>query len=251
MDILTVLTAMASSGVLSVGAAKWLTEHLIDHRLAKDLKSYQADLDQRLATSKAELDAKLERDLKTYQATLDTSLANSKAELDGRLSTTKSELEASLRRGVEEYLGERSAERQYKFDALKRLYSAIGPLRFQLAGACNEFVARIDRIGTGKQPYATSLQHYFGRSTLFRLLKMFAITELIDRQIADADFSVDPSTVALLRFRHQSFMCLSSSTVSLDHPNAKWNEQIEHVFYDTLSIVSAALTVNEGNGKPD
>jgi len=241
MDIATILTAMASSGVISIGAARWLTQKLIDHRLAKDLKTYQLALDERLAASKAELDRKLQTDLKTYQAALDGNLAVSKAELESQLSTAKSNLDASLRRAVEEYLGDKSAERQYRFDALKRLYTAIGPLRFQLARACDEFTARIDRIGTGKQPYATSLEGYFGRSTLFRLLKLFAITELIERQIADADFSVDPSTVNLLRFKHQAFLCLSSSAVSLDHPNAKWTEQSEHVFFDTLSIVSAAM----------
>ena len=251
MDIATILTAMASSGIISIGAARWLTQQLIDHRLAKDLRTYQLDLDERLAKSKSELDGKLQTDLKTYQAVLDRNLALSKAELDSRLSTAKSELDASLRRSVEEYLGDKTAERQYRFDALKRLYTAIGPLRFQLARACDEFTARIARIGTGKQPYATSLKDYFGRSTLFRLLKLFAITELIERQIADADFSVDPSTVNLLRFKHQAFMCLSSSDVSLDHPNARWTEQIEHVFFDTLSIVSAAMIVVDPAGKQD
>ena len=251
MDIATILTAMASSGVLSIGAARWLTQRFIDHRLTKDLKTYQLGLDERLAESKTELDRKLQTDLKTYQAALDASLAQSKSELDSRLSTAKSELDASLRKSVDEYLGDKTAERQYRFDALKRLYTAIGPLRFQLARACDEFSARIDRIGTGKQTYATSLAGYFGRSTLFRLLRLFAITELIERQIADADFSVDPSTVNLLRFKHQAFMCLSSSSVVLDHPNAKWSSQIEHVFFDTLSIVSAAMILVDPAGKPD
>jgi hypothetical protein len=251
MDIATILTAIGSSGILSIGVARWLTQRLIDHRLTKDLKTYQLDLDERLAESKTELDRKLQTDLKTYQAALDGNLALSKAELDSRVSTAKSELDASLRRSVEEYLGDKTAERQYRFDARKRLYTAIGPLRFQLARACDEFTARIDRIGTGKQPYATSLAGYFGRSTLFRLLRLFAITELIERQIADADFSVDPSTVNLLRFKHQAFMCLSSSTVVLNHPNAQWTSQIEHVFFDTLSIVSAALIFVEPAGKQD
>jgi len=251
MDIATILTAMASSGVLSIGAARWLTQRLIDQRLAKDLKTYQLGLDERLAMSKSELDRKLQTDLKTYQAALDGNLALSKAELDSRLSAAKSELDASLRQSVEEYLGDKTAERQYRFDALKRLYTAIGPLRFQLARACDEFTARIDRIGTGKQPYATSLAGYFGRSTLFRLLRLFVITELIERQIADADFSVDPSTVNLLRFKHEAFLCLSSSNVVLDHPNANWSSQIEHVFFDTLSIVSAAMVFVDPAGKQD
>jgi len=68
---------------------------------------------------------------------------------------------------------------------------------------------------------------------------------LIERQMTQADFSVDPSTVDLLRFKQVAFRCLSSSTVSLDHPKANWNQQIEHVFHDTLSIIAAAMVVND------
>jgi len=219
MDIATVASAVLSSGVVSLGAARWLTTRLVDHRLAKDLKEHQETLDEKLATSKAELDE--------------------------RLATVKAEVEATFRRRVEEYLGDRAAERAYRLDARKRLYSAIGPLRFQLVTACAEFANRIDRIGRGSQPYQTSLQGYFGRSTVFRLLRLFAIAELIERQMTQADFSVDPSTVDLLRFKQAAFRCMSSSTVSLDHPNANWNEQIEHVFHDTLSIIAAAMVVND------
>src|SRR5262249_41750353 len=129
------------------------------------------------------------------------------------LAMAKAEVEATLRKGVEEYLGDKAAERQYRLDARKRLYAAIGPLRFQLIVACDDFATRIARIGSGRQPYATSLQGYFGRSTTFRLLRILAVAELIERQIAHADFSVDPSTADLLRFKHEVFRCLSSSTI--------------------------------------
>src|SRR6266849_3235621 len=208
MDLLTILGALASSGVISIGGAVWLTKRLVDNRLAKDLKAYQAEVDQKLAASKAEMDT--------------------------QLATSKAEVEAMLHRQVEEYLGEKAAERQYRLDARKRLYSAIGPLRFQLIMACSDFASRISRIGTGQQPYATSLKGYFGRSTVFRFLRLFGIAELIERQTAYADFSVDPSMINLLRFKSAAFRCLCSSTISLNHPKANWDEQVEHIFHDTL-----------------
>ena len=47
---------------------------------------------------------------------------------------------------LDEDLGGRAAQRQYEFDARKRLYGAIGPLRFQLAVACAVLSARVERI---------------------------------------------------------------------------------------------------------
>jgi hypothetical protein len=223
MDFPTMIGALVSSGVVSIGGAGWLTKRLVDHRLAKDLNRYQ------------------ER--------LDLSLAASKAEMDERLATSKAEVEAMLRREVEDYLGEKAAERQYRLEARKRLYLAIAPLRFQLVMACADFANRIARIGRGEQPYATSLKGYFGRSTVFRLLRLFGIAELVERQVAYTDFSVDTSMIRLLHFKHTAFRCLSSSTISLDHPKANWNKQVEHVFYDTLSMIAAAMIVTEEDSR--
>jgi len=224
MDIPTVITALLSSGLISLGAARWLTTRFIDHQLTKDLK--------------------------TYETTLAEKVARSKGEIDERLSAAKASLEAHLRQGVEEYLGDKAADRQYRLDARKRLYTAIGPLRFQLVVACADLSARVERIGSGKQPYATSLEGYFGRSTAFRLLRVFATAELIERQMAYADFSVDASTADLLRFKHEAFLCLTSSTVSLEHPDANWDDQVEHIYSDVLSMIAAAMIVTDGAVTP-
>ena len=94
----------------------WLATHIVDHRLSKDLKDYQGEIDQKLQASKAELDTQLEE--------------------------TKANVKAVLRKEVEEYLGDKAAERHYRLQARKRIYSAVGPLRFQLILACNEFASR-------------------------------------------------------------------------------------------------------------
>jgi len=239
MDLSTFVASLVSSGIISLGVARWLTKRLIDHRLTKDL-----------ADHKGAIDEKVGKELADHSAILNDRLATSKAGLDHHLATAKAELDATLRKGVEEYLGERAAERQYQFEARKRLYAAIGPLRFQLVVACSDFAGRIDRIGSGKQSYATTLSGYFGRSTTFRLLRLFAFSELIERQVAYADFSVDPSTINLLHFKNAAFRCMASSTIVLGHPAANWNEQVEHVYWDMLSRIAAVLIVDDGVGTP-
>jgi hypothetical protein len=216
--IKTFLASLISSGALGIGAARWMVKHLVDHRLKKDLKDHQAKLDEKLATTKAEF--------------------------DNDLATTKAELEAKLRLQVDEILGEKAAERQYRLEARKHLYTAIGPLRFQLLAACSDFVNRISSIGSGVQRYSTTLKGYFGQSTTFRLLRLIAISELIERQVAHADFSVEPSTAALLRFKQAAFDCLSSSLVSLNHPETNWNDQVEHLYRDSISIVASTVIVH-------
>ncbi len=211
MDIGTIATALGLSVAAAVGVARWLAKRLVDQQLEKDLIRHRSELDQKVGEAKAELNAELRRD-------------------------------------VEEYLGERAAERQYAFEAKKRLYTAIGPLRFQLVKACVDYANRVDRIGRGRQPFGISLARYFGRSTAYRLLRIFAICELIERQMTYADFAVDRSTVRLLRFKHQAFLAMSSSTVAQNHPAVNWDEQVEHVFYDTLSMIACALIVADPAG---
>ncbi|MEP7001000.1 MAG: hypothetical protein ABI969_11020 [bacterium] len=241
MDALSIiLTAIGSSGAISYGVVRVLTKQLIEHRLAKDLAEHKGAIDARVGVQLAE-----------HKATLDERMEASKTELAARLATAKSELDASLRKDVEDYLGEQAAERQYRLDARKRLYTAIGPLRFQLVVACGDLAGRVDRIVSGRQGYATALTGYFGRSTAFRLLRPFAVAELIERQMAYADFSADPSTLVLLRFKEAAFRCLTSSTIALDHPRANWSDQIEHVYRDRLSVIAASMIVIEGNGKSD
>ncbi len=56
-------------------------------------------------------------------------------------------LEGKIREEVDSRLGEEAALREYKFDARKRLYLAVGPLRFQLLLACRDLAGRISTHG--------------------------------------------------------------------------------------------------------
>src|SRR5256885_1724286 len=83
--------------------------------------------------------------------------------------------------------------------ARKRLYTAVGPLKFQLILASFDLVNRVLWIGMSNEQFPITYKGYFGRSTLYRLLRVFGISEMVERQIADADFTVDPWMVSLIR----------------------------------------------------
>lgn len=225
MDIISLLGAMTTTGVVSIAAAQYLSKKLLEHRLAKDLKDYDARIDRTLAAHKAELDQ--------------------------RVNAAKAEGEAQLKKEIEEYLGEKSADRTYRSEARKRLYLAVGPLRFQLLIAAAELANRVTRIGDVKTTFDMSIARYFGQSTAYRLLRVLAISELVERQVAYADFAVDPAMRSLLKFKRQAFLCLSSQRVSLGHPNEDWHEQTQHIFYDVLGIIASNLTIQDSPSQPD
>ena len=209
MGFWDLLSAMGITGAATLGAAWLLTEKLINNRLAKDLK---------------EFDAKL------------TTAVN----------TAKVEIEAQHKERVELLLGDAAADRAYRSDARRRLYQALGPLRFQLLVAAAEWTNRVGRIGLKRSgSYDMSLQGHFLRSTAYRLLRLIAIGELIERQSAFADFMVDPDMRTLLKFKRQVGQCLSSADVSMAHPDEDWTSQQQHVFSDVLSNLAAAMVVKD------
>ena len=165
-----------------------------------------------------------------------------------RLDKEKDQRQAEIRKEVEVYLGEKSAEREYNLEARKRLYSAIGPLRFQLLVAARDVAARITNYAADHDSFGMNLKGYYGRSTLYRLLRPLAIAELIERQMTYADFSVDPSGVELLRFKKAALTAFTDGDSILDHPGADWGAQREHVFSGTLSRLANVIIVPDEDG---
>lgn len=218
-DLWTMLATIIGSGGVAWLAAQWAAQRFVDHRLALRLEDHKGQLSEALARTKAALDAEV--------------------------AEAQSRLQAALHRSNELMLGEEAAERAYRFEARKRLYTAVGPLRFQLMDACVQLryrVASFTRTG-----FKVSLEGYFGQSLLFRIGRLLAVTELIERQIAHADFSVDPATIILFRFRLLVLRALSGNEVALDHPKADWNRQVEHIFRDQLPILAISMVVAEEN----
>ena len=163
-----------------------------------------------------------------------------------KLQTERIEQEANLKREVETYLGDVNAERNYLYEAKKRLYLLISPLNFQILIACRDISARISRYAT-QANYPLDVKGYFGQSTLYRLLKPLALLEIIEKNIAFVDFSVDPVAIELLKLRVCLFRTLSSSTIILNHPTANWNKEREHVFFDNISKASRNLIRKEND----
>jgi len=189
---------------ISAAAAAWLTKALVTHELSKDLE-------------------------------------RRKTELNERLEREKARWEGDVKQQVETILGDRAADREYTLDARKRLYAAIGPLRFQLLMACRDFSGRI--LSHANHGYDTSLGGYYGRSFLYRILRPLTLSQLIEQQVAFADFSVDAGAGDLLRFKKAAFACLTGGTLVSGHPRTNWRREEEHVFHDHLARAADAMIV--------
>jgi hypothetical protein len=151
--------------------------------------------------------------------------------------------QAAIKKEVDLYLADKSAEREYNLEARKRLYHAIGPLKFQLLLACRDLTTRVYNLHT--QAYDNSMRGYYGQSTLFRILRPIAISEIIEQQIAYADFSIDQTAIGLLRFKRAAYMALTDGDPILNHPNANWKRQQEHLYSGNLNNLAHLLIVDD------
>jgi len=165
-----------------------------------------------------------------------------------RLTRAMEEYKTELKRDADLQLGERAAQRQYEYDARKRLYTAIGPLRFQLLLACREWAGRVQSHGE-RESYRMNLGGYYGRSTLYRLLRPLALAELIEREVAYFDFTVDSTAMDCLRFKKAAVRMLSGDEVLGDHPAIDWTRQSQHAYTDSLGACASALVVDDPRGE--
>lgn len=209
MEISDFFYSLGINTSVTLGVAWLLTKKLINNRLAKDIRDFEA-------------------------------------KLTTKVNAAKAEIEAEYKEKVELTLGDAAADRAYRSEARKRLYLAVGPLRFQLLVAAAEWTNRVARIGLKESgSYDMSLNGHFLQSTAYRLLRLLAVAELIERQSAFADFTVDPDMRTLFKFKRQAGQCLSSAEVSLAHPDENWNVQEQHVFSDVLSNLTAVMIVKD------
>lgn len=206
-EFVTILTAILSSLGFSLGGVWWFGRAMVSHRLSKDLIDY-------------------------------------KSQWKKDLNQESQKLSGTIKKEVESYLGEQSARREYELEAKKRLYQAIGPLRFQLLLACRDIAYRIEGHGLGKA-YEMSSSNFYGRNTIYRILKPLAISELIEGQLAYTDFSVDESALDSLLFKKSCSLAFADGEVLCNHPNIDWSNQNEHLFFDTLAEASSVLICKE------
>lgn len=166
-----------------------------------------------------------------------------------KLSSELEKTKGDIKKGVETELADRGAQRDYEFSAKQRLYSAIGPLKFQLLIACRDMSKHISTYGMESVKYTLEPTNYYGKSTLYRIIVPLAFVELIERQVAVADFSVDPEAVELLRFKKSAYRAYKSDKPILNHPDAYWNKQHQHLFHHTISkMVDAIIIADQAVG---
>jgi hypothetical protein len=232
VNIDAIVTAFVTSSGLIGGGIYWFGKKVVDHLLLRSMEDRKSELSQRLETYKLDLNRQLEV---------------TKAELQLAITRDKAGVEGAVRQEVETQLGDAAALRQYEYEAKRRLYLAIGPLKFQLLLACRDLVARIDSYSR-QELYPLNIDRYYGRSTLYRILRPIAISELIERQVSVTDFSVDPGAVDCLRFRRTATRLFSGDDIVCDHPSVNWNAQEQHVYADGLTRAAQALIEHEQAG---
>jgi len=139
------------------------------------------------------------------------------------------------------WLQRRKAQLDYELEAKKRLYEAVGPLRFQLLLAARDVIRRFAaHPGTR---WNMDPQSYYVKSCVYRLLAPLAIGQLIEGKMSLVDFTVDSDARSLLSFGTSAEQMLTGNGIILDHPNVDWSTQSQHLFRDNLRAAAYKLIV--------
>lgn len=145
------------------------------------------------------------------------------------------------------WLMTRKSQLDYEFEAKKRLYQAVGPLRFQLLLAARDVVRRF-RAHHGKRWNMDPNGHYV-KSCVYRILAPLAVGQLIERQMSLVDFSIDKEAIGLLSFITSAERMLTGDDLILDHPDVDWSSQSQHMFRDNLRAAAYELIIST-SGEP-
>lgn len=137
----------------------------------------------------------------------------------------------------------RKAQLDYEFEAKKRLYDAVGPLRLQLLLASRDVVRRFKQHHTGR--WNMNSNGYYVKSCVYRLLAPLAVGQLIERKMSLVDFTVDADAINLLRFLTSAERILTGDDIVLDHPDLDWSSQTQHLFRDNLRSAASTLIVSD------
>ena len=96
---------------------------------------------------------------------------------------------------TQRYLLERKARIDYEYMARNRLYEEVGPLRMQLLSSARDVTRRTRQHA--ERDWNMDPSGVFVRSSVYRLLRPLAVSQLIEGKMSVADFSVDPAALAL------------------------------------------------------
>jgi hypothetical protein len=139
----------------------------------------------------------------------------------------------------------RKAALDYEFEAKKRLYEAVGPLRLQLLLAARDVVRRMGTHHLRK--WNMNASDYYVKSCVYRLLAPLAVGQLIERKMSVVDFTVDPDAIELLAFVTAAERMWTGPEGSMDHPKTDWSTQSQHLFRDNLRAAAAALIATDSD----
>jgi hypothetical protein len=119
--------------------------------------------------------------------------------IDAKLKEKQAELDEAQK--------ERDAQRDYRYEAMKRLYADLQPVFFQLADVCETGYrhtrrlaerARAGSLGAGEQSWMRD--PYFLLATIYQLLVPIGVVGVLQRRLTTVDLTVDPSVAAQYRF---------------------------------------------------
>lgn len=140
------------------------------------------------------------------------------------------------------WLLSRKSQLDYEFEAKKRLYEAVGPLRFQLLLAARDVVRRFQAHHGTK--WNMNPKGYYVKSCVYRLLAPLAVGQLIESQMSLVDFSVDSEARSLLSFVTSAERMLTGNDIVLNHPDVDWSSQSQHLFRDNLRAAAYKLIIS-------
>ena len=133
------------------------------------------------------------------------------------LKAGQAEALAAIKAQLDEGAAERKAQRDYEYEARKRLYTQVEPLIVQIAVVAeNAFdrvanLAKVTRAGyldPGDRSWlheTTGGDGYYLRSTVYRLLAPLAYFQLLREKTTQVDFKLDPRLDAIFRLLRQNY----------------------------------------------
>ena len=150
---------------------------------------------------------------------------------------------AEIQNSLEIKKDEEAAKREYQFEARKRLYNKCEPLLFQLGELSESALFRIyalaknakqGNLGPNSRHYL-SHDHYFIRSTIYRLLAPMAIYKLLQNQLTMVDLQLVPRMNIQYQLTKILYYTFSSAEDLADsYPSAEYDPHFEK----TNSLIS-------------
>jgi hypothetical protein len=180
--------------------------------------------------------------------------------LGQRIKKRNDERLEKLKDELIEARSEREAQRDYRYDAVKRLYTDLQPLLFQLSELCDSAymhargLARTGRNGKlGKGPDSWVGEGYYLISTAYRLLVPVSLMQLMQRRLTLVDLSVDDALKEQYRFaRALAGAWIAGFDVAAKEPPLEYRphdrdapDRLQHLYAGQLETAAGCLLVRD------